>query len=287
MRVLSGSMKISFSAAGSLPFLVTLASFSAEVSAAGGDAASLAAAETAFAQESVAKGARTAFLDALSDDAIAFEPGPQNAKRAWQTKKELDGTLSWQPILAAVSTKGDLGYTTGPWSLTRKGGKQPTSHGHFISIWRWEGGKWKMYLDLGSHNPAPPAPPEELRLIDNHAPHEARTVALPVMLAQDSAYAADRAAKISGAAEEDVRLYLPDKFPVTERAAAAAALARAPGKITFGRPKGEVSEGGDLGFVWGEYRAGSAKEASGYYLRIWRKNRAGEWKLALDLLHPR
>jgi ketosteroid isomerase-like protein len=40
-------------------------------------------------------------------------------------------------------------------------------------------------------------------------------------------------------------------------------------------------------FRLGEYRAGSAKEATGYYLRIWRKNRAGEWKLALDLLHPR
>jgi ketosteroid isomerase-like protein len=287
MRVLSGKMKISFSAAGSIPFLVALAGFSTEASAAGGNAASLAAAETAFAQESLAKGARTAFLNALSDDAIAFEPGPQNGKKAWRAKKELDGTLQWQPILAAVSTSGDLGYTTGPWSFTSKGEKQPATHGQFISIWRWEGGKWKMYLDLGSHNPAPTAPPDELRLIDNHAPHEARTIALPVMLAQDKAYAANRAANLSGAAEEDVRLYLPNEFPVTERAAAAAALARAPGAIEFGPTRGEVSEGGDLGFVWGEYRDGAGTEPTGYYLRIWRKNRAGEWKLALDLLHPR
>ncbi len=48
-----------------------------------------------------------------------------------------------------------------------------------------------------------------------------------------------------------------------------------------------MSRGGDLGYVWGEYRSGTATEASGYYLRIWRKDRAGEWKLALDLFHPR
>ena len=287
MRVLSGKMKISFSAAGSIRLLVVLAAFSAQASVAGGNAASLAAAETAFAQESLAKGARTAFLDALADDAIAFEPGPQNGKKAWRAKRELDGTLQWQPILAAVSTKGDLGYTTGPWSFTRKREKQPATHGQFISIWRWEGGKWKLYLDLGSHNPAPTAPPDKLRLIDNHAPHQERAIALPVMLAHDKAYAANRAAHLSGAAEQDVRLYLPNEFPVTERAAAAAALARAGGEISLGPGKGEVSEGGDLGFVWGEYRAGAGKEASGYYLRIWRKNRADEWKLALDLLHPR
>jgi hypothetical protein len=86
MRVLSGSMKISFSAAGSFRSSSHWP-VSRGTPAAGGDAASLAAAETAFAQESVAKGARTAFLDALSDDAIAFEPGPQNAKRAWQAKR--------------------------------------------------------------------------------------------------------------------------------------------------------------------------------------------------------
>ena len=70
---------------------------------------------------------------------------------------------------------------------------------------------------------------------------------------------------------------------MTGREAAAAALDRAPKPITFGEPKGEVSHGGDLGFAWGEYTAATP----GDYLRIWRKDRAGNWKLALELLHPR
>jgi ketosteroid isomerase-like protein len=33
--------------------------------------------------------------------------------------------------------------------------------------------------------------------------------------------------------------------------------------------------------------ANGPAEETGYYLRIWRKNERGEWKLALDLLHFR
>ena len=83
--------------------------------------------------------------------------------------------------------------------------------------------------------------------------------------------------------EDLIRVYPPQEFPVTGREAAAIALAGAPKAITFGEPKGEVSHGGDLGFAWGEYTAATP----GDYLRIWRKNRAGNWKLALELLHPR
>lgn len=64
--------------------LVALASFSAEASAASGNVASLTAVETAFAEESIAKGGRNAFLDALFEPP---SPGPQNAKRAWQAKE--------------------------------------------------------------------------------------------------------------------------------------------------------------------------------------------------------
>ncbi|MDQ3198381.1 MAG: hypothetical protein M3Q46_04215 [Verrucomicrobiota bacterium] len=62
---------------------------------------------------------------------------------------------------------------------------------------------------------------------------------------------------------------------------------RAAPPIKFGQPKAGISKGGDPGYAWGEYFAGTAKEPTGDYLRIWRWNRAGEWKLALDLIRPR
>jgi hypothetical protein len=50
--------------------------------------------------------------------------------------------------------------------------------------------------------------------------------------------------------------------------------------------EGALSRNGDLGFLWGEYRVGPAA-ATGDYLRAWRKDGQGGWKLMLDLLHPR
>jgi ketosteroid isomerase-like protein len=191
-------------------------------------------------------------------------------------------------VLAATSTNGDLGYTTGPWTFRKKGaGKEATSFGQFVSIWRWENGKWKLLFDLGSNNPAPADPPPELQLVDNHAPNESAADAEPIMQARDRRYIANRAEGIAACAEDNARLYLPRKFPVIGKTEAAAALRQDATPIKFGEAKSHVSRGGDLGYLWGEYTAGTAAEPTGYYLRIWRKDRAGEWKLALDLLHPR
>ena len=69
--------------------------------------------------------------------------------------------------------------------------------------------------------------------------------------------------------------------------AAAPVLPKGPGPLQFGEPKSGISKGGDLGYLWGEYTMGDRPSPSGYYLRIWRRNRAGEWNLALDLLRSR
>jgi len=257
------------------------------LSALGGDADSLAAAEKAFAREAREKGMRAAFLNVLAEDAIVFEPGPQNGRSAWQAKPASNGVLDWEPVLAATSTSGDLGYTTGPWSFRPAPNEKPNAFGQFVSIWRWEKGKWKLIFDLGSTNPPPKGPPEELMLVENHAPNEKPAEAFAVLQTRDRQYIADRAAGLPEVAESNVRLYQPNKFPITERKAAAAALRDNQDKITFGDSKGQVSHGGDFGFLWGEYRTQSAPEPTGYYLRIWRKDRAGQWKLALDLIHPR
>ena len=141
-----------------------------------------------------------------------------------------------------------------------------------------------MLFDLGTDDPAPAPARPTLQLIDNQAPNEPAAAARETLFQQDRAYAAAPAAKFSAIAADGVRLYRPEKLPLIGKAAAEAALKTAPDAATFGEPKGDIAPSGDLGFAWGEY---SAKEKRGYYLRIWRKNEAGEWRLALDLLHPR
>ena len=248
------------------------------------NAQSLAAAETAFAHESETKGMRSAFLHALSAEGIVFEADPQNGRKAWEAKKESASVLQWQPVLAVVSASGDFGYTTGPWTFKKSTEDKDSACGQFVSVWRREEGKWKLLFDLGTDDPAPAPGRPTLQLIDNQAPNEPVATARPALWQQNRAYAAAPTAKFSAVAAEGVRVYRPGKLPFIGKAAAEAALQSAPDAITLGEAKGDIAPSGDLGFAWGEY---SAKEKSGYYLHIWRKNEAGEWRLALDLLHPR
>ncbi len=286
MQLLSSPVKLFSCSAGPVLFLITAAPLFAEDLSTTGNAKSLAAAETAFARESVEKGTRAAFLHALSDEGILFQPGPQNGKKSWEAKPTTGGgVLQWRPILAATATNGDLGYTTGPWSFKESAAaNEATAFGQFVSIWRRENGQWKLLFDIGSENPSPTGPVPELQLVENRAPNESPVTALAAMLAIDRSYAADRAGKFASVAEGSIRSYPPKEFPILGQSAAATALRVAGKSITFGVGKGEVSRGGDLGVAWGEY---TAETISGYYLRVWRKDRAGNWKLALEILHPR
>ena len=247
----------------------------------------LAVEETAFAQEALEKGMRSAFLDVLSPDAIVFNPGPENGRKVWEAKPESTSILQWHPVLAAIATEGDLGFTTGPWSFKKRLDAEPEQYGQFVSIWRRENGRWKLVFDIDSKNPRPTEPRPDLQLVKNRAPNQPPVEAQLVMLEHDRQYAADRVRRLAAFADDNVRLYLPQKFPFTSREEAIAALRAHSTPIKFGEAKANISRGGDLGYLWGEYTTSSAREPTGYYLRIWRKNRAGEWKLALDLLHPR
>lgn len=288
MQLLSPNVKFPSLAACAILSCVAATRLAAQSPPATGNAESLAAAEIAFARESVDKGMRTAFLNALSADGIVFAPGPQNGRKLWQAKPDSEGVLQWQPILAFAATGGDLGYTTGPWTFKKKAtDEKPIAFGQFVSVWRWEAGKWKVLFDLGSDNPPPTEPAPEMQLIDNHAPNDSTADAQLVLLARDRSYAADRAKNFAAAASDHVRLYLPGKAPVVGKEAAAEALRGVPKTIRFGESKGNVPRSGDLGFAWGEYTEGDGAEPTGDYLRIWRKDRAGDWELALDLLHPR
>src|SRR6266850_8025432 len=77
--------------------------------------------ERAFSQMSEEKGTREAFAAFIADDGILFRPTAVLGKK-WMQEHPLPPSparpvLSWQPIFAAVSGAGDLGYTTGPWQF--------------------------------------------------------------------------------------------------------------------------------------------------------------------------
>ena len=263
--------------------------------------ASLVEAERAFARTSVEEGTRHAFLEFLADDAIVFRPTPTNGKEWFAPRPESSRTLAWQPVFADVADTGDLGYTTGPYSVSDSTGAL-LAHGHYVTVWRLQADStWRVEIDAGSSHPQPETPaPDRIASPDDTTTSEAlnklyRESARVNLLKTDRDMAEASAAQGSVAAfsavlADSVRFYRSGAFPQIGKAAMEAMLARGAGVLSWVPVNAEVSQAGDLGYTYGlaTFRASTddSTAASSTYLRIWKRPPDGSWTLVLDLAAP-
>ena len=266
------------------------------------DIASLVEAEKEFAKTSVSRGMREAFLAYLSEDSILFRPGPVPGKKWMEEHPARPGILTWEPIFADISKSSDMGYTTGPWEFRRQSFKeQPVAYGHYITIWkkpRFE--SWKVVLDVGISHPAHPAKERTLTVPEDQISRgktlrktdvgiEVESLlkmedSLSKQISRKGIYAAYSALLI-----EDSRFYREDIFPIVGRAAIEDFLKKEEGSRNFLPEKAFVSGACDLGYSYGQYKSQKTKgdpEEPGHYVRIWKKNVKGQWRLALDIANP-
>jgi ketosteroid isomerase-like protein len=261
--------------------------------------------ERAFSRLSEEEGTRDAFLTYLADDSVVFLPRAVPGRKAYEEAPADSPTLlTWDPAYAEVSPAGDLGYTTGPYQARDKNnGAAPPRFGHYVSIWQKQpNGLWRVVLDIGIGHPQPGFKPlEVMTREEGRRPRRLvrvdRLRELNVLLKVEAEFAVLAAAEgILAAyltcADEDIRIYRDGGLPV----AGTDALRR---EFTV-RPRspawrwepvdGDVSRYGALGFIFGtaESRGGDPGDPQkvSNYLRIWRKNPAGIWKIALDLAVP-
>lgn len=264
-------------------------------------AASLAAAERAFARLSVDSGQHAAFSANLDPRGVVFRPRATNG-RAWydaNRPKGPQGTLFWTPAHVGVAASADLGYSLGPFRVEGvRGADTVRAGGFFASVWgRRPGEPWRVLVDLGVRDTVlyavdstrTPSVAPAGRARAGVAP----TAILSELLAADSALGAhygDVHAPhgLAARAADDVRLL---REPGGERLGrgAARAAAEAAGAGYASRPiAGEVARAGDLAYTYGTYTrdgaAPSAREA-GNYLRVWRRDASG-WRVVLDVASP-
>jgi ketosteroid isomerase-like protein len=269
------------------------------------DLKSLVETERAFSRTSEDKGTRESFAEFIAADGILFRPTAVFGKK-WMQEHPLPPStkrpwLSWQPIFAAVSRAGDLGYTTGPWQYKQDiNDAKPVAFGNFMTVWRKQAdGKWRFALDLGISNPEPPGAP--MWQPDNSQPAagsfkradpEAARAALLNVDREFSKASADQGAREAFLfyAAKDVRLLRNDHFPFVGKMAAADALAPITAEWTWTPSFAGVSESGDLGYSYGVYelreRSGARTVAErGNYARVWKKVN-DLWKLVVDVADP-
>lgn len=250
--------------------------------------ASLAAAETAFAAQSLKEGMRAAFLAWLAPDAILFRNGPVNGPALIASRPQPPVDLAWRPVYVEVAASGEMGLSTGPSTITRRADPSaPPRHGQFVSVWkRPPGGDWRVRVDLGISHPGPALANAPLEAgVTPGAPvasggetiagAEAGFARLAAEAGDSSAYARFASASI--------RLYREGHAPYLGREATLNSPAAGTARTAWTIESHETSASGDLGYATGRF-APTGGPVAGHYLRVWRREPGG-WRIAADVVN--
>ena len=269
--------------------------------------ASLTATERAFARTSVEKGFRESFLTFFADDGIFFQPHPMKAKETLsaQPAKPQTFTLNWEPIFGAVSGAGDLGFTTGPYILSDNSPQNsPPQHGCFFSVWKVQSdGSWKVVIDAGISTPgrssverpsfrAARRPQSKQKIASANLESERMSL---IELDRELLRAIGKIGMtnaFSTILDDEARLHRTGLMPLLGRESIKSYLAQKRMEVTWEPIASDIAKSVDLGYTYGRYQGAVIGDASikevqrGYYVRVWRRDAAGRWKLMLDTVSP-
>ena len=243
--------------------------------------AELAAAESAFAAQSVREGMKAAFLAWFAPGSVLLRGGPIDAREAVGRNPDPPIVLDWRPAFVALSASGDLGYSTGPTKMTsRTDASRPPRYGQYFSVWRREaGGPWRVWVDLGINHPAPSlwdAPLEATRVAG--APDDGMGLSQAEAKFAALSGAEGQAAAYRAWASPAIRAYRDGREPML----GSPGILASPGiaeRASWNADRAEASAAGDLGFTLGRYERGGEK---GHFVRVWRRESAG-WRILGDI----
>ena len=252
------------------------------------------AAEEAFAAQATQTSTEAAFLANSTPTALVAENGKlANAQEVWRTRPSRPGSkLTWHPVLADAAQSGDMGYTTGPWTLLQN--NRPVSAGEYVTVWRKQlDGRWKFAVDMGIERigtaPAQSAAVARPRLMAAAATPS--TAPSNIVLEVDSKFAAAELMKPGASYQQylsaEARLYRSG-MSTMQGAAASANMKAIDGGYLFIANTGYLAAAGDLGYVVGSlHRPASTNhpEENGTYLRIWRREAEASWRIVLEMFN--
>jgi ketosteroid isomerase-like protein len=262
--------------------------------------------ERAFAARALVIGWKDAFLEYFSLSAVGFadgQPGSAREQLAKNPDPPKDLQLIWEPRFGDVAASGELGYLTGPVRnvrASRDGGKPRFSN--YTSVWkRQKDGSFRVVMDVGVNTPsAVPFPAGFTR-----APHKNRFTGdydestPPLGTADELLNSAIRTNQLRAyrpRLAEGVRFHRQNRMPIVGVAAATKWLASQRAVSSADSRFSEVARSGDLGYTWGTFTiaprtvsAGGRGQQivnieAGFYVRVWVRERSGQWKVALDVL---
>jgi ketosteroid isomerase-like protein len=275
--------------------------------------------EREFAKRATVVGWKQAFLEFFSDSAIGYDGesvGPAKEQIRANPDPPKDHQLLWEPRYGDVARSGELGYLTGPSRniLPSRNNGQPR-HGVYASIWKRErDGTFRVIIDVGINTPRAATFAEGFTraAAANRFTGDLNDRTPPLgtadsVLNSDLRTGAVRAYR--GRLAPGARFHRPLTMPVVGEAAVLRFLANQPRFDQADSRFAESAQSGDLGYTWGTWsrrlppargRSGAAAPSrgrasargasperveSGFYTRVWTRDRSGQWKVALDVLN--
>lgn len=256
------------------------------VAAASADPGQVVAAERAFAADGATLGIKDSFLKHSADQAIVLQPEPVLAKAVFGAAQPSATKLVWWPLWAGIAKSGDLGFTTGPYTVNGKPGAW------YFTVWaKQPDGAWKWLFDGGPPSDFAGSAPQGSTVSyarpagrSAGAPGKAMAEVSRAEIALAAAAKTDVKAAYLAAAADDARIVGSSARPPASRAETEAELGTRPAAIVFSPMGGEASSAGDLAWTYGvaSWTAAGAPRR-GHYVRIWRNDAKG-WRLLFDEL---
>ena len=252
-------------------------------------AATLAAAETAFAAQSVREDMRAAFLANFAPDGVFIRDGWANVAEALARDTAPPIVLDWKPVYTEVAQSGDLGLSTGPWKLTSKDKPDaPARYGQFVSIWRREANRWRVVVDIGISHPEPTLWNERLdtMVLGGRTALTRGGIETAELEFVTDAHLEGLPAAYDKHAAPALRLYREGHPPAIGKHAALASPAMSARKLAWTIDRTEMARSRDFGYSRGSYAdVATPKVPLGYFMRVWHVE-GGQWRIALDVAQP-
>lgn len=259
---------------------------------------SLIDAEKNFAQTSVDKSIKTAFLSNLNEQSIVFSQGePVNGPSVWRDQEESEGYLFWWPVFADIASSEDLGYTTGPAVFGPSRAEQKANGGiYYSSVWkRDKAGVWKIAVDLGSCTFPADGAKKEPKTSATPLAKKSKTKKVTAgteeeLLTLDKTYVDNlnktKKSFSSSYFSNESRLHRPRIDPLISLAAIQ--NYKEDNHFEFEHSGGGVSASGDMGYTYGKVKVERMKDGQPQvipvsYMRVWRKEN-NKWKIVLDVI---
>jgi ketosteroid isomerase-like protein len=261
-----------------------------------GNLTALIKAEHDFAQTAFETSIRNAFLANLDSNGVLFDHGkPINGIAAYTPVPDRrTDLLSWYPIVAHVSSSGDLGFTSGPYQFFAERGKEPVGSGYFFSIWKKNAaGHFKLMLDGGvaasknhadafKSNPRPDSTAYDfLRM--NPSPKTKDAGPWEAELAFVATAASDPQEAYKQYLAEHSLMLRNDQHAGLSKPVNLSIIAREQNVVYQFKKTGQgISQNGDLAYCYGEATLTTGQEARrGFFVRVWHFQQDA-WKIVTE-----